>query len=108
MIAEKGILELVEAANLLKADYRERVRITSYNVCYTKLLRIEELRQYVPNADVYITGSDQVWNYIYNEGIDRSFFLDFVPENKRKYSYAASLGIDQMPETDSKMRNNFV
>jgi len=96
-----GLLRL-----MIKAICKFKIRrfLKKYvNLTSRKYRSIEELRQYVPNADVYITGSDQVWNYIYNEGIDRSFFLDFVPENKRKYSYAASLGIDQMPETDSKM-----
>ena len=37
-----------------------------------------------PKADYYITGSDKVW------GKDTVTYLDFVPENKKKYSYAAS------------------
>ena len=40
--------------------------------------------------DVFITGSDQVWN-LFLTGNDWHYFLDFVENNKRKVSYAASI-----------------
>lgn len=43
--------------------------------------------------DTYIVGSDQVWN---PDWYEMAFFLDFVPEGKRKFSYAASLGKKQL------------
>ena len=49
--------------------------------------------------DVYITGSDQVFNANVNKN-DASFFLDFV-SNKTKCSYAASMGsIKQFEESN--------
>ncbi len=48
--------------------------------------------------DVFIVGSDQVWNptisAINPKRFDRTYLLDFV-ETKKKYAYAASIG-DQM------------
>ena len=41
--------------------------------------------------DLFITGSDQVFNYKLTEG-DSTYFLDFV-EGKPKASYAASMGV---------------
>lgn len=41
--------------------------------------------------DAFITGSDQVFNYDCS-GWDDGYFLDFVPADKEKYSYAASVG----------------
>lgn len=41
--------------------------------------------------DYFIAGSDQVWN-LECSGNDKSYFLDFVSDNKKKYSYAASFG----------------
>ncbi len=41
--------------------------------------------------DLFITGSDQVWN-MECSGDDTSYFLDFVPKDKAKCSYAVSLG----------------
>ena len=46
----------------------------------------------VPKADIYCTGSDQVWNSEWNGGIDKALFLDFVPEGKKCIAYAASFG----------------
>ena len=53
-----------------------------------------------PQADVYITGSDQVWNSFYNRGIDKSYYLDFVPKGKKRISYAASIGMPNFPENE--------
>lgn len=45
--------------------------------------------------DRFIVGSDQVWNPIFDFNSDREF-LPFVPQ-KKKYSYAASIGINELP-----------
>ena len=47
--------------------------------------------------DYFITGSDQVWNPKYNEG-DLTYLLDFVKDNKKIFSYAASFGVSQLPD----------
>lgn len=57
----------------------------------------EDLKADPPLADIYVTGSDQVWNSFYNRGIDRSFYLDFAPKGKTKVSYAASIGMPEFP-----------
>lgn len=53
----------------------------------------EQLRKYPPIADVYIVGSDQVWNDLplYN-GKDPAFYLQFGKNHVKKISYAASFG----------------
>ena len=48
-------------------------------------------------ADAYCTGSDQVWNSFWNEGVEKALFLDFVPKNKLIFSYAASIGLSEVP-----------
>lgn len=58
----------------------------------------EELRDDYPEADIYCTGSDQVWNSDWNEGIDKAFFLDFVPDNKKRIAYAASFGKEKLDD----------
>lgn len=47
--------------------------------------------------DRFVTGSDQVFNYKAHD-FDRTFFLDFVKDPKKKYSYAASFGLSRIPE----------
>lgn len=43
--------------------------------------------------DAIISGSDQVWNPRLTGG-DITYFLDFVPDNVKKVSYAASIGLN--------------
>lgn len=58
----------------------------------------DELKQAHFNYDIYMTGSDQVWNpkHIKN---DNSFFLDFADDSKPKMSYAASFSVDSIDNT---------
>lgn len=49
------------------------------------------------DADVYIAGSDQIWNPLFPNGKDPSFYLDFV-RDARKVSYAASFAVNALPE----------
>ena len=77
----------------------EKVQLTKVRYC-----SYEELEANPPVADVYITGSDQVWNSIWNQGIDRSYFLDFAPAGKPRIAFSASIGREQLdteeiPET---------
>lgn len=61
---------------------------------------IEDLRKMPPKADIYITGSDQVWNSIHNNGIDPAFYLDFLPSGSLCYAYAASIGMERLPDNE--------
>ena len=51
----------------------------------------QELKGLNGKYDIFITGSDQVWNPGCNTG-DLSYLLDFVDDNNKKYSYSASFG----------------
>ena len=42
--------------------------------------------------DAYVVGSDQIWNP-HCTGDDRTYFLDFIQDKQKKYSYAASIGL---------------
>lgn len=51
-----------------------------------------------PSADIYCTGSDQVWNSIWNQGFDDAFYLGFAPEGKKRIAFSASIGRDVLDE----------
>lgn len=55
-----------------------------------------ELKRSIPDADVYICGSDQIWNSKFNNGKDPAFYLDFVPQEKIRASYAASFATEEI------------
>ena len=56
----------------------------------------EELMSNPPKADLFICGSDQIWNVLYEAGRDPIFYLEFVKEGK-KASYAASFSFLDLP-----------
>lgn len=60
----------------------------------------QELRQDFPQADLYIAGSDQIWNFDYNQKNDFTYFLDFLPSSFRKISYAASIGKEELTKEE--------
>ena len=60
----------------------------------------KELSQNLPKANAYCTGSDQVWNSYWNEGVDRPLYLSFVPNSEYKFSYAASIGTSKLSDEE--------
>ena len=56
---------------------------------------IEELYSNPPHYDIYITGSDQLWNPEQPFCLE-PYFLTFAPLNAKKISYAASIGITKL------------
>ena len=60
----------------------------------------EDLIKNPPIADIYCTGSDQVWNSEWNEGIDKALFLDFAPKDKKRISISASFGKSKLNDEE--------
>ncbi len=59
----------------------------------------DELRENLPDADVYLNGSDQIWNVDTSDGeVDKVFFMGFLLEGKTKAAYAGSFGKDDFSE----------
>ncbi len=50
----------------------------------------EALKKNPPQADIYIAGSDQIWNTLFQNGCDAAFYLDFAPKTAKRITYAAS------------------
>lgn len=61
----------------------------SPNTYYT----YNELSKYPSDSDLYICGSDQIWNTDLPNGNDESYYLSFVKDDSKKASYAASMSI---------------
>lgn len=57
----------------------------------------ESLKNILQDSDVYITGSDQVWNPEWT-GKDYSFLLSWVKDDKHKISYASSFAVKELPK----------
>lgn len=57
-----------------------------------------KLEQNPPQADVYIAGSDQIWNTLFSNGRDPAFYLQFAPQSSTKASYAASFAAAEIAD----------
>ena len=65
-----------------------------------KVYRDTDIADCLTNYDCFITGSDQVWNV---DGYDSVYFLDFVPSDKIKMSYAASIARDGLTDEQKEI-----
>lgn len=80
-------------------EFRDKY-IKSTEIVYRN---IKELRNNPPAADIYICGSDQVWNNSLKDPDTAGWFLDFGKPTVKRVSYAASIGRD----IDSSEINRF-
>lgn len=76
--------------NALERFFNDYISITD-----TEYQSIDDLKSNPPEADLYIAGSDQIWNTTFKNGIDPAFYLDFGSP-KRKISYAASFATSRL------------
>lgn len=60
----------------------------------------EELKEDCPSADLYVSGSDQIWNTKINHRIEYPYFLDFVPESAPCISISTSFGNTALSEEE--------
>lgn len=68
---------------------------------------VDELKHDCPKSDLYIVGSDQVWNPGITKRLDPLvYFFSFLPVDARRISYAASFGTDtwQNPELTDEVK----
>ena len=61
-----------------------------------RYLSMPELYQTKMDYDVYVVGSDQVWNPSASSSIE-PYFLTFAPKEAKKISYASSFGVSNIP-----------
>lgn len=88
--AAKTVQYFLNTGKRRKTDrFQQKLRLT-------KRYDEGDTRGAADEADVFIAGSDQIWNYQL-VGRDMTYFLDFA-EGKTRCSYAASFGINEIPE----------
>jgi len=67
----------------------------------------QDIKNNLPDCDLYIVGSDQVWNPKITKSLYSAFFFDFLPSNKKRISYAASFGEAKWPYDEDKTQEIF-
>jgi len=79
----------------------------SLNLSKESYLTEQEFLKNTPKYDIYITGSDQVFNPN-NPYSKRIYFLDFPKQNSKKIAYAPSFGITHFSEEQKKQIASFI
>ena len=97
-INSKKLLEESKLNDRHFDDFRAKYIVQSEKL-YTSY---NQLKENSPEADVYVVGSDQVWNF-YEYRLDHcrnlvhAYFLDFGNKQTKRISYAASWGKTDLP-----------
>lgn len=78
-----------------------------FRIFFNKFLNVtkdfqtfEELKELNKELDIFIVGSDQVWRIWNEKEFLPEYFLNFVLDEKRKISYAASFGLENWDEEE--------
>src|SRR5699024_7284633 len=78
------------------------------NGCYSQQYKsMDELYHTNMDYDIYIVGSDQVWNPSASSSIE-PYFLTFAPQNAPKLAYASSFGLSSIPSHLSNRYTNLL
>lgn len=106
-VITKAIYLSLKYPGRLKSLKRKRAfdEFTKINLKTTKIQyrTNEDLKNNLPQADAFICGSDQIWNSLHPNGKDPAFYLNFVPSDKIKASYAASFATDSIADEYKKL-----
>lgn len=84
-------------SNYSQSAYKKFLSFNNMVKCSKPYWGCDTLYNNPPIYDAYITGSDQVWNP-YQPYCIEPYFLTFAPKGKKRISYAASIGLDKLPE----------
>lgn len=62
-----------------------------FNLTKKKYYNYEDMKELNSEFDIFICGSDQIWNLDCTQGVEPAYFLKFVNKDKLKIAYAPSL-----------------
>ena len=99
VMKEKGFVRYIlgMAYALLRAPRNKAFIRFRKKLSLSKELDKENIHTIQDNYDLFISGSDQVWNGSL-VGYDDTYFLGFVKDKRKKASYAASFGFLNIPD----------
>lgn len=100
MITIKSVQDAIADIILLKENMKRVKKFNDFRindlVLTEKCLNSEDLHKLNSDFDAFIAGSDQIWNI--GHGVCFDYYLKFADVGKRKISYAASFGVQNIPD----------
>ena len=72
---------------------KDNINLTEESYTYE-----DDFKFFESDADLFCTGSDQVWNTKWNNGIIRPLYFSFLDSSKKRFAYASSFGKSRLEE----------
>lgn len=94
IILPKTINKQIKVFNKFVKEYIKTTKDVYYSY--------EDLKNNPPKADIYCTGSDQMWNSEWNNGIEKAFYLDFLPDKAPRFAFSSSFGRSEISDDEEK------
>lgn len=94
--------KIVIYPSYIKKERQFNKFLKKLNITTSSFSTNDEAKGLFNQADAYCAGSDQIWNSFWNEGLEKALYLDFVPKGKLCFSYAASIGLSEIPRKEVK------
>lgn len=96
-------------ADFLKEARLRRFRARYLHTSQARFCSAAALQRARADYDVYVCGSDQIWNESFIQRAEKSaalsYYLDFVQDDRKRLAYAASFGTSELaPDTIRMVR----
>lgn len=72
---------------------------------HTEVVDSKKISRLINEFDLYVVGSDQVWNPEFTSSV---FLFDFLPDNVPRISYAASIRLNKLERNDIKKMKKYL
>lgn len=81
--------------------YKRFIRYIAFNSFIKRRLNLTEEQSIPSSFDIYIMGSDQIWNPVITKGFHKPYFgyFDFPKESKKYIAYAASMEVSSLDKS---------
>jgi hypothetical protein len=101
MANDNLVIKIVKFMVLVPTKVRFFYVWKKFSKSYFKLTKnkyygINDFNNFPIEADIYCTGSDQVWNSKWNKGILPEMFLGYAQQGKKRISFSASFGKEEL------------
>lgn len=109
--SKRAILyKIIRRKNFLHSQNIRKKRYAAFDDFIVKQIKLSkekfstttELQENTLDYDIYICGSDQIWNSRFN-GNEHAYFLSFVKDGSLKIAYAPSFGVEKISEAECQI-----
>ncbi len=106
-LSKRRVMRKYAYERALKRESFQRFLNANLKIDDTGYTTYTQYKEMPPTYDVYLCGSDQIWNpNLYHE--NGFYFADFAPEDALKISYASSIGVSSVTKEQADFMKPFL